>query len=154
MADFKIEIDTTELGEIRSIYELGLSEEQLKLCKDEKLTDIEINLIAKCLDDGVPYERMQKYIKHEFSINWLYYVDEDEDSISYSAIEYIVKGIRLGFTDEQIALYTTSGLRWWQMGMVINGIKEGFTPEQIATYAHSCYSYNEMLERYNKVKNG
>lgn len=139
--------------DVCDIHELGLSEKQLKLCTGEGLTNKEIELVAKCLADGIPYRRMRKYIKRKFSGSYCYYVDEDDDTVYYSVIEYIVKGLELGFNDKQIALYTTNRLKWWQMEMVIKGIQEGFTPKQINTYAESGYTYDQMQDLYNKVKN-
>lgn len=139
-------------GEIRDIHELGLSEEQVKLCTDEDLTPKEVELVAKCLADGIPYERLRKYIKRKFSGNYCYYVDEDDDAIYFSVIEYAVKGLELGFNDDQISLYATGNLNWWQMELVIRGIQEGFSFEQIESYAQSSYTYNQMLELYDEVK--
>ena len=142
---------------IRNINELGLSEEQVKLCTDENLAIEEVNLIAKCLADGIPYERLKKYIKHKFSINHCYYVDDEDDTNYYSIIEYIVEGLKLGFSDEQISLYATGSFNHWRMGIIIKAIEEGFTPTQIATiikYASYNYNSDKMEELYNKVKNG
>lgn len=143
--------------EFRDIHEMGLSEEQIKLCQKEDLTIEEIGLIADCLASGIPDERIKKYIKHEFSINHCYYIDEDEYTCHYSVIEYIAKGLRLGFSDEQISLYTSKNLNWWRMAMVINGISERFTPEQLdelISYLSSyCISSADAEKMYDKIKN-